>query len=223
MFGELLEVITPYHTPAEWAAKRRAAANAAARRAGGGFIEYNVRLSLTLRYLAGGAALDLCYLHGVAHTTLLKMVWETLRALDAGLPAFSLEDDIQDIERCRELAAGFASRTDNNIRGVIGALDGLSVHIEMPSDANQQTKFFPTRKFIYAMSAQAVCDSRSASCCCTSPGGARPARAAPRRRAALMLSDALEQSAVARRSERTVTRRASASPPTTRTAAAPPS
>ena len=63
------------------------------RRAGasrGGFIEYEIRLAITLRYLAGGSYLDLIYLYGVSATFFYFAVWDTLKRLNRILPA--LED-----------------------------------------------------------------------------------------------------------------------------------
>ena len=59
-FEQIVHDITPPHRDLR---KQRAAA----KRGGHGktFIEYNLRLSIALRYLAGGSYLDLMYLHGV--------------------------------------------------------------------------------------------------------------------------------------------------------------
>ena len=37
---------------------------------------------MALRYLAGGSALDIMYLHGVGRSTFYACLWPTLRALD---------------------------------------------------------------------------------------------------------------------------------------------
>ena len=58
-------------------------------------------------------------------STFFKIFWETMAALDAKCPGFSLEDDINSLARCKELSAGFSAKTDGKIRGAIGALTTL--------------------------------------------------------------------------------------------------
>ena len=60
--------------------QRRAAQNAAGKRARddpggarGGFVEFPVRLAITLRYMAGGSYLDLCYLFGIKRGTFFSI------------------------------------------------------------------------------------------------------------------------------------------------------
>ena len=105
-FEQVVRDITP--PPRELRKKR-----AAATRGGHGktFIEYDLRLSIALRYLAGGSYLDLMYLHGVGKSSVFHLLWDTLQRVDAALPEFTLEDDIHDLERCKELSAAFARPT----------------------------------------------------------------------------------------------------------------
>lgn len=61
-YNDVLRRITP---PANEVAFRAARA----RKTTGGFVPYSLRLSMAMRYLAGGSALDIMYLHGVGRST----------------------------------------------------------------------------------------------------------------------------------------------------------
>ena len=115
-FDDVLSRVSP---PAKQVAFRAARA----RKSTGGFVPYSLRLSMALRYMAGGSALDIMYLHGVGRSTFYACLWPTLRAIDAGLPAFSLPEDIKSLVHCRRLAAGSSLRTDGHIQGAITAWD----------------------------------------------------------------------------------------------------
>ena len=94
-------------------------------------------MSIALRYLAGGSYLDIMYLHGVGRSAFYLHLWPTLAAIDAALPEFSLEADIYDLQRCRQLAAGFARKTDTHIRGAIAAII-FKVVKERPAVVNNE-------------------------------------------------------------------------------------
>jgi len=155
-FNDLVDAIKPRP---EVLARQRASA----RKSSGGFVEYELRLSMALRYLAGGSWLDIKYLHGVSGTTFWRYLWPTLKAVDRALPEFSLETDVHDLARCRHLASGFARKTDGHIRGAIGALDGIIFKVERPALVSNPEVVNPVkfncRKGFPGVSCQAVCDA----------------------------------------------------------------
>jgi hypothetical protein len=107
-FEELVAAVTP-------AADVLFRQQRSARTSSGGFIGYELRVSMALRYLAGGSYLDIMYLHGVSRSIFYQQLWPTLAAIDGALPEFTLETDVHDLQRCRHLAAGFARKTDGHI------------------------------------------------------------------------------------------------------------
>ena len=109
-FADIVEMITP---PLPELRKRRKRA----RKSSGGFVEFDLRLSMALRYLAGGSYLDIMYLHGVSRSTCYKHIFGTLKAMDMALPEFTLDEDIHSLERCRALTATFARRLTSISRG----------------------------------------------------------------------------------------------------------
>ena len=155
-FEELVAAITP---PAHELARQQARA----RHTTGGYVGHELRVSMALRYLAGGSYLDIMYLHGVGRTCFYRYLWPTLDAIDKALPEFSLEDDIHDLERCRHLAAGFARKTDGHIRGAVAALDGIIFKVERPAVINNEEVVNPNkfncRKGFPGVSCQAACDA----------------------------------------------------------------
>ena len=73
-------------------------------------------------------------------------MWATLVLLDKVLPDLSLEDDVMDkaVYVIRQLLAeGFSNKTDGNIRGCIGALDGWSLKLEAPPNSRTLSHFAP--------------------------------------------------------------------------------
>ena len=154
-FDDVLSRVSP---PAEQVAFRAARA----RKSTGGFVPYSLRLSMALRYMAGGSALDIMYLHGVGRSTFYNCIWPMLRAIDEGLPAFSLPDDIKSLARCRRLAAGFSRRTDGHIQGAITAWDGIIFKVQADTISSARCPNplkFHCRKGFPGVSVQAGCDA----------------------------------------------------------------
>lgn len=139
-----------------------ARARRSARLSTGGFVDYDIRVSMTLRFLAGGSYLDIMYLHGVARSTVYKHVYRTAKTLEAKLPEFTLDEDINDPARCRELSRVFEAKTDGHIKGAIAALDGIIFKVEKPSQLNKDKcpnpNKFHCHKGYPGVSVQAACD-----------------------------------------------------------------
>ena len=154
-FHNLVKHITP--PPKILSRERRSA-----RKTTGGYVERDLCISMALRFLAGGAYLDIMYLHGVSRTTVYRHVFSTLNALDAALPAFTLDEDIHDLERCRRLSSVFAAKTDGHIQGAIAAWDGILFKVQKPTQLNKNKVANPNkfhcRKGFPGVSVQAACD-----------------------------------------------------------------
>jgi hypothetical protein len=90
------------------------------------------RLAVTLRWLAGGSSLDLCFAWGISRASFYSergVLWTTIDALDSilqiGLP-------INDNAALEELARGFSIHSHGNMNGCILAIDGLAVKTRCP-------------------------------------------------------------------------------------------
>ena len=50
--------------------------------AANGLIHSSVRLSIALRYFAGGSVYDIALVHGVSHTEVYQSIWRVLNAIN---------------------------------------------------------------------------------------------------------------------------------------------
>ena len=85
------------------------------------------RLGVTLRWLAGGSYLDLCFAWGISTSTFYHengVLWPTVEALDR---EFSIGFPFGDEGRLEELAAGFREHSDGILNGCVMAVDGFGV------------------------------------------------------------------------------------------------
>ena len=147
----------------------------AARSTPGGAISPEVRLAISLRYLAGGSYLDLCDIYNCARSTMYEVVWDTVDSINK-TPSLALNFPSTQAE-CAAAAAGFKALICKNgvVKGVVAAVDGLFIKRRAPSirETLHVTRFFNGHKMGYGLNLQAACDSRlrfvGASCNC--PGG----------------------------------------------------
>jgi len=98
----------------------------------GSSISINTRLAVTLRWLAGGSYIDLCFAWGIGHSTFFSdrgVLWPTIEALnnlfDIGVP-------IYDEAALTALSDGFSTQSHGILRGCIMAMDGLAVKTRAP-------------------------------------------------------------------------------------------
>ena len=83
-----------------------------------------LRLAITLRYLAGGNVNDLWRLYGVSLRSLYSCVWEAIDAINTVLGKVT---DFSDPVTLQRLEQGFASKSSmQSIRGCIGAIVYIS-------------------------------------------------------------------------------------------------
>ena len=129
-----------------------------------GFITHAARLSMALRYFAGGDPLDISEVHGVSDDEPLTSVWYIVDAIHA-----SSQLDINFPESYTaqaECVHGFKTKSSINIDCCLGAIDGMLVWMNKPNIADQAnigfgpSKFFCGRKMKYGLNMMGVCDSR---------------------------------------------------------------
>ncbi|KAL3793253.1 hypothetical protein HJC23_000795, partial [Cyclotella cryptica] len=154
-FWMLLELIAP-HLPNTGEERQRGAVP-------NGPITHASRLSMALRYFAGGDPLDISDVHGVGDDEPLRSVWLVIDAihmcseLNIVFPETHAEQT--------ECASGFRATSSINIDCCIGAIDGMLVWMNKPTSSDQHnigfgpTKFFCGRKMKYGLNMMGVCDS----------------------------------------------------------------
>jgi hypothetical protein len=90
-----------------------------------------LKLSMTLRWLAGGSYLDIYQMHGVSYTQFNESLWTTIDAInDAILFHFQFM-----ILALFNLEQGFAAKSDSHqsLRGCVGEVDGCLIRIRPPN------------------------------------------------------------------------------------------
>jgi len=90
------------------------------------------KLAVTIRWLAGGSYLDLCFAWGVAFSTFYHpegVLWPTLEAIDKAFPIGLPIDDPLTLE---ELSKDFHDHSGGILDGCIMAFDGFGVQKRQP-------------------------------------------------------------------------------------------
>ena len=96
-----------------------------------GLITKVARLSMALRYAAGGDPLDISDLHGVGLTEVLSRFWDVIDAIHA-----SPELDINFPESHEEqvdIMQGFQNKSAIDINSCVGAIDGILIWTHRPT------------------------------------------------------------------------------------------
>ena len=121
-------------------------------------ISVELKLSMLLRWLAGGSYLDIADMHGVHTDTFYKAVWLMLDCINEvmGLPLLPILRS-GDLSALESTAAAYDERTSGVMSGCIGALDGCAIKIHKPRGVHASQYW--CRKGFYSVNLQAVCDS----------------------------------------------------------------
>ena len=127
-----------------------------------GLIPISSRVSSALRYFAGGSTYDISVVHGIGVTDVFRSVWQVVDAVNACPQlAFSYPSDHA---QQQEIADGFKSVSRGIFDCCSGAVDGILIWTEQPSERNceiagcQARKFFCGRKKKFGLNMQATCD-----------------------------------------------------------------
>lgn len=124
-------------------------------------ISAKCRLSMALRYFAGGCPYDIMQVHGVSYVSVFDSVWGVVDAINA-TKYFNYSFPTH--KQQRKIAAAFQERSGAGFGNVVGAIDGLVICTRMPTLAEcnamnvGQVNFRCHRKDKYGMNLQAICD-----------------------------------------------------------------
>jgi hypothetical protein len=83
-------------------------------------ISIKTRVAVTLRWLAGGQYLDLCFTWGISKASFYSVdgvLWPTIIALDAILPSFGLP--VHNADAMRALSDGFKKHSNGILDGCV--------------------------------------------------------------------------------------------------------
>ena len=149
-FNEILYLIEPVMV-------QRDAAKAT--NSSGSQISAKTRLAVTLRFLAGGSHIDLCFAWGVSYSTFYSdrgVLWPTIEALDA---VFHIGLPLDDLNRLEEISKGFFDHSGGIFDGCVLAIDGFAIHTRQPYDREvKYKKDYRFRKGGFAIIVIAGCD-----------------------------------------------------------------
>ena len=127
-----------------------------------GIIDPPVRLSMAIRYFAGGSPVDIAIVHGVSPSEVYRAVWEVVDAVNA-CKTLQFEFPSKHAEQM-QLASDFERLSRAGFDNCAGAIDGILVWIHKPTDEDcgdiGAGKFFCGRKKKFGINMQAVCDAQ---------------------------------------------------------------
>jgi hypothetical protein len=90
-----------------------------------------LKLSMTLRWLAGGSYLDIYQMHGVSYTQFNKSLWTTIDAINN---AYAISFPIDDAAALLNIEQRFAAKSNSeSMRGCVGAVDICLIRIRPPN------------------------------------------------------------------------------------------
>lgn len=122
-------------------------------------IVLKTRLAVSLRWLAGGSYLDLCFAWGIATSTFYAeqgVLWPTLTALDA---VFPMGFPVDNADKLEELSKGFCNHSGGILDGCVMALDGFGVSTRCPFKTEViRPRDYRFRKGGFAIIVLAGCD-----------------------------------------------------------------
>jgi len=117
-----------------------------------------LQLALTLRMLAGGSYLDICFGYEVSTGSLYATFWKVLQAIDAVLD--NINFDFENEAVLEFLESTFVKISKGVFRGTVAAGDGIIFRRMKPdrNDVDGDVCSFFTRKGFWGHAVQAFCD-----------------------------------------------------------------
>ena len=129
-----------------------------------GRIHPSVRLACALRSFAGAEPIDIACTYGISKTEVHHSVTYVIKAINS---CSSMRINFpKDHEEQAKIARGFKEISKANLGNCCGAIDGLLIWIEKPTEAQcalmgvGSKKFFCGRKKKFGLNLQATCDSK---------------------------------------------------------------
>jgi len=123
-----------------------------------------VRLACAIRYFAGASPYDLMTTFGIGCCDVRYSVWDVVDAVNSH--ADMVIQYPTDHDQQKEIARGFKMKSAPGFDCCAGAVDGILIWMNKPSERNCEEakcssgKFFCGRKHKFGLNMQAICDSR---------------------------------------------------------------
>ena len=127
-----------------------------------GIISLSIRLSATIRYLAGGSVYDISLVHGISVSQVYDSIWIVIDAIN------SCSDLSFEFPSChtkqKALAEGFKGLSDAGFDTCVAAIDGILIWMDRPNKKDCEEaqcgpkKFFCGRKKKFGLNMMAAVD-----------------------------------------------------------------
>jgi hypothetical protein len=127
-----------------------------------GLIPLPTKVSVALRYFAGGSPYDISVVHGISHTDVFRNIWVVVDAVNK-CPELEFRYPSDHLEQ-QKIADGFKRISRGIFNCCAGAIDGILIWLERPSGKHCKLsecgakKFFCGRKKKFGLNMQATCD-----------------------------------------------------------------
>jgi len=127
------------------------------------YIKTEIRLSIALRYFAGGSVYDIMVSHGVSAASVFLSVWGVVDVIN-NHPNFKLE--FPSHAQQEVIAKSFEKKSGAQFSKVIGAIDGILIWTHKPYKSEclaakcGEVSFHCSRKGKYGWNMQAICDNK---------------------------------------------------------------
>mmetsp|Transcript_24697 Transcript_24697/g.22447 ORF Transcript_24697/g.22447 Transcript_24697/m.22447 type:complete len:260 (+) Transcript_24697:11-790(+) len=121
---------------------------------------YIIRLAITLRYLAGGSYLDICFGYEISSSSFFKIIYDVMAFITNTMNNISFPLD--NVNELQILENEFSSICNGTFRGTVAAGDGVVFKMKKPNRAevNDNVASFYSRKGYYAYGLQAFCSAK---------------------------------------------------------------
>jgi len=123
-------------------------------------VPFEIEFGCTLRWLAGGNYMDIAKVHGISETAFWRAIHATILALLIEYAEDELGDaKFYDVDRLQAMEKTFREHNGGLIKGCVGAIDGMAVRINRPSEKECPNPMsYYSRKGFFAVVLQAICD-----------------------------------------------------------------
>jgi hypothetical protein len=133
-----------------------------AKRSSGGAVSKRTKLYVTLRWLAGGIYLDLCFAWGISEGEFYDynfgIVWPTIRAID---DCFDIGLPLNDHAALRRMAEEFSSFSHGQMTGCVTAIDGWVARTRKPfNNEVKDVMAYRNRHDCWGLVVLAGCDAK---------------------------------------------------------------
>ena len=155
-FWKLNSILLPYFASTKKRKRKRG-------KTPNGDINTSQKLSMAIRYFAGGSPQDLMASHGIGYSSVYDSVWEVVDAVNQ---CDQIAITFTSHEKQQQIASRFAQKSDVGFDNCVGCIDGILIWTNQPTKNVVEEvglgpkKFLCGRKKKFGLNMQAICDDQ---------------------------------------------------------------